>query len=124
MPFVKKSDFRMTREKIDRIIAMYESALARPTMYFGREDDCDAMVHFRGGLIAGLSIAEQLHDSFLQPYGFQTKYFMKRHWNEGLFTPMKAMTREGLPREQIVQELIKLEIEMWREYGLGLDTEA
>jgi len=86
-------------------------------MYVGRSNDCEAIVDFTSGFETALSATDQLPASFNRIYpDFKLEYYMKRHWNGGLFTPLNAMRKKGFSDEKIVLELIKLEIEMWREY--------
>src|SRR3954454_17152788 len=86
-------------------------------MYMGRSDDCEAMVHFRNGFVTALSVTELLPASFSATLpGFELQYYMKRRWNEGMFTPLKVMRRKGLSDEHILLELIKIEVNTWKEY--------
>ncbi len=98
----------MNSERTDKIITMLETFRKFPVMYAGRID-VDLTAAWLHGFEAGLSMST---DDGLN--AFRQKVLYKRKWKITNVSPSVEMRERGMTPEAIVDELVIIEIEVWK----------
>ena len=99
----------MDSEYTDKFIEFFEEVLARPLMYFGK-NDADAVIIFTHGLYTSLYITNHSFPSE-EIYREVSK---NRGWHFNALGIIPDMKKKGLSDEEMVKELISVEIEAWK----------
>jgi hypothetical protein len=103
-----------TRERIAAVIALLESVRPVPHMYMVRHDPDLAVAFLRGVVITAERLLGICTDGELR-----CRVWEAHGWERGARGPVPQMQRAGLTDEAIVDELIAIEIEVWRRVASG-----
>jgi hypothetical protein len=99
------------QEQIDRVLELLEAILKRPLMYFGKADDVEIANSFISGFSISLFHTFDIPFSRVDVLGESVTKRGHRFSPRGIWQELKE---EGLDNEQIINELIQIQIEMWR----------
>lgn len=99
----------MNRELLARVIQHLEAVQRRPAMYVGC-NDVERMVHFLNGFRVALAALLGLE---LQ-YAVRRQIEESRGWSHDAMHVYHRMVEQGMSPEQVIDELVAIEIDVWR----------